>query len=77
MDESRSLDVLNCELAQKRREGGRKEGRRGGGCGGGAAVLPALLSRVCATFGQVENAKRHAESEEEERRKSLVREGQV
>ena len=67
-------------IASLLKSGGRKEGRRGGGgCGGGAAVLPALLSRVCATFGQVENAKRHAESEEEEeeRRKSLVREGQV
>ena len=63
MDESRSLDVLNCELAQKRR-------RRERGAAAAAAVLPVRLPAVCATFGQVENAERR-------RRKSLVREGQV
>ena len=69
MDESRALDVLNCELAQKRREERREEGSerrrlwlRSYLC----AVTARPAACVCATFGQVENAKRHAGEKEVE-----------
>ena len=38
-----------------------REGSRNGGCRGRAAVLPVC---VCATFGQVENARRRRRAEE-------------
>ena len=57
-------------IASLLKRGGRKEGRKGasgGGCGCGLTCAPCLLGLcVCATFGQVENAKRHAGEKEKE-----------